>query len=175
MSFYKTKISEGNCSLVKDFSVDDEKCKNPEHYNIYLGQNALLDMKQGLGVTYLYIYHDDETKKDQIMGYISLRMSSLIKDMGETKKFGYPALEISELAVDKRYKRQHIGTDMVLDAINIANELNDISSVKYLILCADPEAESFYKNIGLEKIRNIEEIPREHGNVECTPMYLKLR
>lgn len=175
MSFYKTKISKENFSLVKTFSVNDEKCKNPNHYNDYLGQNALLDMEQGLGVTYLFINQDDQTKEEQIMGYISLRMSSLIKDMGAAKKFGYPALEIAELAVDKKYAGQHIGTDMILDAINIANELNDISSIKYLILCADPEAESFYEKIDFAKLRSMEEIPRELCNMTCTPMYLKLR
>lgn len=175
MSFYKTKISKVNFSLVETFSVNDEKCKNPNHYNEYLRQNALLDMEQGLGVTYLFVEQNDETKEKHIMGYISLRMSSLIKDMGETKKFGFPALEISELAVDKKYAGLHIGTDMVLDAINIANELNDISSIKYLILCADPESENFYKKIDFMKLRSMEEIPREHCNMTCTPMYLKLR
>ena len=96
--------------------------------------------------------------------------------MGESQKFGYPALEIAELAVDKRYIGRHVGTDMVLDAINTANELNDIISIKYVVWCADSQAEEFYKKLEFVKMRDIwEEVPREHSNVTCVPMYIRLR
>ena len=65
---------------------------------------------------------------------------------------------------------------MVIDAINIANEMNEVASIKYVVLCADPTAEQFYANLEFTKMRNIlEEIPREHANIDCIPMYLKLR
>lgn len=176
MSYYRSKISDSSLMLIGKFNVNDEKCKNPQHYNDYIRYSALQDLRDGLGVTYLYIDSNEETKEELIMGYISLRTSSLVKDMGEQKKFGYPALEISELAVDGRYSGQHIGTDMVLDAINIANELNEIASIKYLVLCADPQAKEFYEKIEFEKMNTeLEEIPREHSNMDCIPMYLKLR
>lgn len=98
--------------LIGKFYVNDEKCKNPKHYNDYIRYSALQDLRDGLGVTYLYIDSNEETKEELIMGYISLRTSSLVKDMGEQKKFGYPALE---------------------------------------------------------------EIPREHSNMDCIPMYLKYK
>ncbi len=176
MSFYKTKVDVSNSKMGWNFRVDDSRCQNPEHYYNYLTLQALTDQNDGLGETYLYIEHDDDTEAENIMGYITLRASSFIKDMGETKKFGYPALEIAELAVDKRYVGQHVGTDMVLDAINIANELNDIISIKYVVLCADPQAEGFYKKLEFVKMQDVwEEVPREHSNITCVPMYLKLR
>ncbi len=176
MSKYKKIISKENASLGFKFSVDDSKCDNPQHYNDYIKFSALQDLNDGLGVTYLYIEYIEEKQEEFIMGYVSLRMSSLIKDMGEDKKFGYPALEIAELAVDKRYTNKHIGTDMVLDSINTANLLNDTASVKYLVLCADPKAVEFYKKIDFnELINETGEIPREHCNIRCTPMLIKLR
>lgn len=176
MSYYRIRISDNSQALVWNFHVNEEKCENPQHYDDYIRYSALRDLTDGLGVTYLYIDCNEETKEELIMGYISLRTSSLVKDMGEQKKFGYPALEISELAVDKRYNGQHIGTDMVLDAINIANELNEIASIKYLVLCADPQAKEFYEKIEFVKMHEIlEEIPRERTNMNCIPMYIKLR
>lgn len=176
MSFYKTKISLDNMGMVWKFSVYDKECENPNHYNDFLRYQALTDQSEGLGVTYLYIDHNDNTEEEYIMGYVTLRASSFVKDMGESKKFGYPALEIAELAVDKQYSGQHIGTDMVLDVINIANELNDIISIKYIVLCADPTAESFYKKLEFIRMRDIrEEVPREYSNITCVPMYIKVR
>lgn len=176
MSFYKTKIDTDNAGLGWKFLVNDENCENPDHYNDYIRYQALTDLNDGLGVTYLYVEHDEDTKEDNIMGYMTLRASSFIKDMGESKKFGYPALEIAELAVDKKYSGKHIGTDMVMDAINTANEINETMSIKYIVLCADPTAEAFYKKLEFEKMREIyEEVPREHSNMRCVPMYLRLR
>ena len=175
MSCYKTKVNVENITMAWRFFVNEEKCKNPGHYNDYIRYQALIDQNDGLGVTYLYIDHNEETDEEYIMGYISLRASSFIKDMGESKKYGYPALEIAELAVDKNYTKKHIGTDMVMDAINIANEMNEVASIKYLVLCADPTAEQFYRNLNFDKMSNIEEVPREHDNIDCVPMYMKLR
>lgn len=176
MSFYKTKVNASNVGMGWKFFVDDTNCENPDHYNNYLRFQALMDINDGLGVTYLYVERDDDTEEENIMGYITLRASSFIKDMGEAKKFGYPALEIAELAVDKKYIGQHIATDMVMDAINTANELNEVMSIKYIVLCADPTAEDFYKKLEFVKMHEMyEEVPREHGNMRCVPMYLKLR
>lgn len=62
---------------------------------------------------------------------------------------------------------------MVLDAINIVNELNKIASIKYLVLCADPQAKEFYEKIEFEKMNTeLEEIPREHSNI---PFFLNIK
>ncbi len=166
MSFYKAKIDSGYLELCNDFYVDETRCDNPKHYNEFIRYQAIADQSAGLGTTYLYVEHDDETDVNCIMGYITLRASAFIKDMGESKKFGYPALEIAELAVDKKYVGKHIGTDMVMDAINIANELNEDISIKYVVLCSDPRAEQFYKKLEFKKMRDTwEEVPREHANI----------
>lgn len=178
MNMYKTKVNKENIKLAWGFEVASESCKNPLHYSDYLRMNALPDLEAGLGVTYFFVDCDVEAKFEKLMGYMTLRVTSLIKESGENKRYGYPALEIAKLAVDKNYIGNSLGTDMVMDAINTANELNEIISIKYVVLCADPTAVAFYKKKPLEfknMYDDIEDIPREHCNLECVPRYIKLR
>ena len=178
-SFSKEKLSIDTLSLCHEFRVDPKTCDKPWYYESYLTQTAPRDMEDGLGVTYLYIDTDNETGERRVMGFFTLRFSSLIKDMGERRKYGYPALEISELAVSEQYLGTGVGTDMVMDAINMASELNEYASIKYVVLCADPNAEGFYTRSTLNfKKLDVDfgdDIPREYGNIDCIPLYLKLR
>lgn len=163
--------------LSRDFHVNPDRCKNPGHYETYISQDCFVDQKQGMGVTHVFIDEDQETGNKKIAGYITLRNSSLIMETGEAYKLGYPALEISELAVDKNYEGQGLGTDMVKFAINEAVDLNEEKvGCQYVILCADPEAVGFYANSNLKfiPIRQLQEIPREPRNSRCTPMMLKI-
>lgn len=161
--------------IVQNFEVNPDSCDNPGHYESYIKHSAILDYKQGLGTTHLFIQESDDNTKI-LMGYLTLRASSLIKEMGEASKFGFPALEIAELAVSKDFERKGIGTDMVKYAISKAIELceNEIS-VKYVVLCADPRAIDFYKKIGFSPISSTNDIPREHANLKCFPMCLSIK
>lgn len=176
MSKVRELISDNNYGLCYSFFANSIKCNNPEYFENYLKFNALDDLKTGQGTTYLYI-DEIQPEERKIMGYITLRSSSFIKESGESKKFGFAALEIAELAVSKDYCGQGLGTDMVLDAINIANQINEIASIKYIVLCAENTAIPFYERPPLEfqRMDVLGEVPREHGNLSCTPMFLKLR
>lgn len=150
VSRVKEIISEANYGLCYSFFANPDKCSNPQFFEDYLKFNSLNDLKSGQGTTYLYI-DDIKPGERKIMGYITLRSSSFIKDLGESKKFGFAALEIAELAVSKDYSGQGIGTDMVLDAINIANEINELASIKYIVLCAEKQPSHFTKENLLTK------------------------
>ena len=130
-----------------------------------------------MGVTHVFIDENEETQEKKIAGYITLRSSSLIMDSGENYKLGYPALEISELAVDQDYEGRNLGTDMVKFAINEATELNEETvGVQYVILCADPQSVGFYANdnLGFKELPTYKQIPREYRNKDCVPMVLKV-
>lgn len=177
MSIYHDLMSKEYASLSRDFHVNPERCDNPGHYENYIFMDCFSDHVQGMGVTHVFIDEDEESGEKRIAGYITLRNSSLIMDVGEKYKMGYPALEISELAVDKRYENKGLGTDMVKFAINEAVELNnDKIGCQYVILCADPKAVGFYANkqLKFENIRQMQEIPRESRNSTCVPMMLKI-
>lgn len=164
-------MSAEYAGLAAQFSVNPDKCDNPGHYEDYLKYNALDDLRNGMGVTHVFLDEDENL----IAGYICLRASSLIADMGEKHKFGYPAMEIAELAVDKRYEGTGLGRDMVEYAIDLAQGLNaNTMSCQYMLVCADPKAVDFYKHLKFSDIRILQSIPREHWNLNCSPMLMRL-
>ena len=175
MERYTVPMDSEYSELTYTFTVNPGSCKNPAHYQNYLSQSALLDAKQGMGITYLFIEEDKDKRIKNVMGFITLRTSSLIKEMGESSKFGYPALEIAELAVNSVYERQGIGSDMVRYAVSLANELSEKIGIQYIVLCSDSESVGFYSKLGFAKLSSLEELPREHANLNCIPMYQKIK
>lgn len=167
------RINKLNYSLVKDFLVNPESCDNPSHYEDYLKKCAITDVKQGLGTTHLFIEEQDENKN--VMGYVTLKATSLTKNVGENHALGYSAVEISELAVHKDYERFGVGRDLLNFVLEESYRLRNSIGVQYIVLCADPKAEGFYSKFNFTKIRDIEEVPREQWNQTCTPMLVKLQ
>lgn len=175
MSIYRDLMTKQYIEIARKFKVNPEHCNNPEHYETYITQGCFADYSQGMGVTHAFISENDETGEKIIAGYITLRASSLTMDMDEYKA-GYPALEISELAVDRNFEGSGIGTDMVKTAIAEAMDLNDTTiGFRFVVLCADPAAVGFYGKLGFAKISSYQEIPREHRNKDCVPMMLKIK
>ena len=179
MSIYRTLMTAEHAPISRGFQVNPEHCNNPGHYETYISQDCFADQKQGMGVTHVFFIDEDENSKPKkIAGYITLRGSSLIMDSGEGYKLGYPALEISELAVDKDYENQGLGTEMVKFAIGEAVELNEEHvGFQYVILCADPEAVGFYSKLGFSNIcgyNGYKDVPRESRNSRCVPMIMKI-
>lgn len=174
MSFYRDVMCGDYMEMARNFKVNPEHCDNPEHYENYIWQDSILDHNQGMGVTHVFI--DDENQK--MAGYITLRGSSLIADSGESFKFGYPALEIAELAVDKSYEGMGLGIGMVMFAVAEAVSLNEANvGFQYVVLCADPKAVGFYENpkLGFKRVSSDKSIPREYRNQNCVPLMLKIK
>lgn len=168
-------MTEQYANIARKFKVNPYNCDNPKHYEKYIAQDCFTDYFQGMGVTHVFIDKNHETGESTIAGYITLRASSLVMEM-DNYKAGYPALEISELAVDYKFEGSGLGTDMVKAVIAEAARLNDSKlGLRFIILCADPAAVGFYSKLGFSKIPSYQEIPREHRNKNCVPMMLKLK
>ena len=133
MSIYRDLMTEQYIDIARSFKVNPDSCDNPNHYETYIVQDCFSDYKQGMGVTHAFIFENEDTGEKKIAGYITLRASSLIGDMDDYKA-GYPALEISELAVDCMFEGTGLGTDMVKTAIAEAVGLNVLSYVQTLRL-----------------------------------------
>jgi len=175
MPIYRELMTAQHAGIARSFKVNPEHCDNPEHYETYITQDCFADYIQGMGVTHAFVSENEETGDKVIAGYITLRASSLTMDMDDYKA-GYPALEISELAVDSNFEGSGLGTDMVKTAIAEAMDLNDtIIGFRYVVLCADSAAVGFYSKLGFTKIPSYQEIPREHRNKNCVPMMLKIK
>ena len=158
--------------LAWEFQVNPSSCGNHEHYEEYIRFIAVSDQASGKGTTHAFIRRTEST--EQMIGYITLRATSYTQIIGGTL-YGNPAMEIFELAVCSTAEGMHIGTELVKFALVRALELNDSSlGIRYVTLCADPQAVPFYEKLGFGRMDEQGEIPREQWNANCVPMLLKL-
>ncbi len=158
--------------LVFNFRTVQEDNKI-DYFQNYLRYNALMDNQEGVAKTHLLI--DTVNQKDIILGFYTIRSSSLIKGQTENnERLGEPALEIMELAVSKDYQHKGIGTILMKDIIAKAYKLNsDILGIKHIVVCSKNSAISFYKNFGFDIIPY--SIPRNIDNQDCIAMSVCLQ
>ena len=158
--------------IASNFSCD-KSCGNPDHFNEYLRYYAISDIKTGMGVTHICCGFDDSGMPVKIIGFVTIKTSSVITDDDGTFN-GKPAVEISELAVDEAWVRQGFGTMLVKYALAKIAETKTNIGVRYVVVCADEQAVEFYKKVGFDSLSSIYEIPREEWNAGCIPMYIDL-
>lgn len=158
--------------LAWSFSVNPNSCENSEFYSEYLRFTAMGDQISGHNTTHLFI--DDDTK--QLMGFISLRASSIISEDDSKAFIGIPALEISMLAVDEKYERRGVGSALIDYAIATADELHkSFIGIQHIVLAADKLAVGFYKRMDFVPMEDRwKHIPKEQFSTSCVPMDLQL-
>ena len=169
-------MSSDLAGLAWKFQVNPESCDNPAHYENYIRLTAIYDNDAGMGKTLVLVGDESDLECESVIaGYITLKASSLITAYIDGARIGEPAVEVSELAVNKVYEHQGIGTQLVQYAIVTAQNLNkQFLGVKYIVLCADPKAVGFYKTFEFAELDDYSEIPREPWNRNCTPMCIRL-
>ncbi len=171
---YFDVFSEEYFPLAFNFkSVDDE---NSDFFNNFLVQNALIDQRQGYGTTHIFLEVDEkDSKNKRILGFFTLRCSSLIIRSEGFRKIGEPALEIAVFAVHKDYRGMGIGTVMMQEIFAQAIKLKEKHiGIKYLVLCSVKESMGFYEKFEFKQITGNELIPNEIRNLECIPMSVRL-
>lgn len=131
---------------------DGFDCGEPT-LNIFLSKFARQSEDQNTARTWVAL--DKSNKK--IIGYISISNASIEKeDTGTTVKSyvnPIPALLIARLAVDRFYKGQGWGEEILLGAFQKAREINEISAIQAVVVdTLNDNAESFYKIYGFVKI-----------------------
>jgi predicted GNAT family N-acyltransferase len=130
----------------KDFSCGKEMLDN------YLHTQAGQDVKRKLCV--VFVLTDDTT----IKGYYSLSNASIPAElMPEVyrKKMpkayaNLPVTLLGRLAVDKRFKGQHLGSILLLDALKRSFDIAEksVGSVGVVVDPLDAEALAFYQKFG---------------------------
>ena len=163
----------GYYDLAFDFSVNPESCENPDHFQQFLLYNALSDMKTGMGVTYVMLESKGE-RQDIIIGFVTLKSTSLVLRDEDHSLNGLPAVEISELAVRDHYEQQGIGKALIGYALYVVFELRRRIGVQYMLVCSEPKAVGFYKKQHFIEARTNYTVPHEIWNKSCVPMYMKL-
>ncbi len=176
MALTHALMSQKYAGLAWGFHVSPDSCDNPAYYETYLRLCAVDDHIHGMGVTHLVVDCDDDGNAKAIAGFVTLRATSLISTDKDGVKIVHPSLEIAELAVSKDYERRGIGSTLVNLAIYIADELrNGLLGIKYVVLCADPQAVDFYeKKMDFGKIGELYETLHDGWNNRYEPMYITL-
>lgn len=172
---YIEQMHKKHIRLIRNFRATDiNDSLGSDYFNNYLTYNGLLDNQQGIGKTFLYIR---DTGKEQILlGFYTLRCSSLIVDDTENnEKLGEPAIEIFELAVHKDYQRQGIGSTLMKNIFYTAHTMNtEYLGVKHLIVCAKRSAIPFYTKFKFKELSDEKKIPRSIDNQACVGMSVKI-
>ncbi len=157
--------------LASKFEVSPNSCKNPEHFKEYLLYRAIPDGLSGRATTHILL----DSNKENIIGFFSLKATTLITDQANSRITGEPALEIYNLAVSKDHILQGIGTTLVFGAIHIAQYINkNHIGIKYIVLTSVPEAVDFYKKCKFVKMEDYYTLPTDNENNSCIPMIMKL-
>ncbi len=168
---YITNLLDEHSSLFKSFFATEQI--DNDYFKKYLILHSLEDQKNGNAQTYLLIQENDNGEQE-LLGFYSLRASSLILEDDNFTKLGEPAIEIYELAVKKDLQKHGIGSKLIKDAIARIYKVSKIIGIKHILVCAKNNAENFYKRYYFMKIPVHKEMPRSQDNITCVPMFLSL-
>lgn len=169
---YFTVVNKENLGLAEKFSVNPNSCENPSFYREYLQYTALSDLYTGRNTTHLFV----DEGENRVMGFVSLRSSTILSEDENGTMTGSPALEIMVLAVDQDYERRGAGTALIDYVLTQADKLHEeFLGIQHLILAADKIAVGFYEKMGFGLMENRwERMPKESWSANCTPMSMFL-
>ena len=169
------RFSSQYAELAFSFFCDDTSCENPDYFNTYIRFTAVTDYNTGRGTTHALIEFCDGVPI-KLKAYITLKTNVFVYRNNENKIDGNPAIEISVLAVSKDCTHKGYGTDLLkYAALTCYSDIRQYAGVRYLIVCAEKSAVSFYeKALDFALADNDYIVPREHWNEDCIPMYIQL-
>lgn len=120
--------------------------------NDYLKKFAKQNHERGFSLTFVA---SEKKKPKTILGYYSVSMGqveflSLPTDARKRlPKYPIPVIRIGRLAVDKQFKGQGIGRNLLMDAFHRALEASKSVGVYAVVVDAkDEKAKAFYKKYG---------------------------
>lgn len=136
-----------------DFS--DFDC-NDEDLNEFIQKDAESQMQSKINVTYACIY------ENKPVGYMTLSSDSIKINSDDKKRLGigypvYPALKIGRLAVDKEYKRMHIGSSIILWVVGKALNLCEDVGIRFISVDSYEDAQPFYEKNYFVKLEESED------------------
>lgn len=162
--------------LAFDFKVNPDSCGNPDHFEYYIRLSAITENTSGQAKTHVVL----DKEKKHIMGFITLKAAALLfSDTdadGASIQSGYPAIEVVNLAVAQDYERMGVGGALVDFALLTADDLcRQYIGVRYIVLAADPKAQSFYEHKGFHCIQDYYDMPTDRQSSDCVPMMMQIR
>jgi len=155
---------------------------NLENYDFDSGNNELNEFlfkesKSFLKEDYCQIYILKEENNSNIIGYISISCCHVEfhKDFIDTDiKIRYiPSLLIGKLAIDKKFRRQYYGTDLLKYATHIGLEISQQVGCRLLIVdvLTNTQSINFYKKFKFDYVfesigKSVEDILKKNQKCE---------
>ena len=140
----------------KKYNVSDFDCEEAS-INKFIQKEASAFQQERLGITYLAYL------KRKLAGFVTISMADMKTNKMELNQKppieieNYPALQIGQLGVDRRFQRKGVGRLLVKWCVNKAIEYSESIGCRLLVLNAIPTSVDFYKKcnfIELKKQKN---------------------
>ena len=158
------KFIEGE-PISKNFNCGEETLNNFIHKEVSAYQ------RERLGITYL-IHLDSK-----LVGFVTLSMAGLKTEkmeIGEKLKIrleSYPALQIGQLAIDKKYQGHGYGKKIILWCMSQAIEYCEEIGCRLLVLNSIPSSIKFYNKCNFKQLKG-QEKRREKTMYQVIPKEL---
>lgn len=132
--------------LTDDQNISNFDCGDKE-LNGFLCENSLPEMRARINVTYLC------RCKSTIVAYFTLSSDSIkinSEDRDQFKEKGikykqFPAMKIGRLAVDKKFQKKGIGTEILLRVVGYILQLSDRLGMRFISVDAYAGSAEFYR------------------------------
>lgn len=113
---------------------------------------------------------------DEIVGYYSLKNSSLLYDLQADKiNRGIPAVEIAAFAISRKYQNRGIGSLYLRSIIfNIMEYAGKFSGCRMVLLSSLSECENFYRKNEFDSLHDSFSLIYDDNRDSTIPLYLNL-
>lgn len=125
-------------------------CCGVQEIDNFIHKEALDFQNERLGVTYLCYY------KNELLGFATLSMADLRKERMQAEerleigRENYPALQIGQIAVCRKYQSKGIGVFLCDFSLGKAYKFSEEVGCRFLVLNARREVISFYEKYGFK-------------------------
>lgn len=143
-----------------------------KEYDDFLKKEALGHQEEKICDTYILL------KADKVVAYASMCPHSIRINEDERKKYAkisgrkvydhYPALKITRLARDVKWKGSGIGRLMIFCAVILAKEKSGVASYGRITLDAEPDKIGYYQDLGFKIAAKYK------GRRKHIPMYVNI-
>ncbi len=132
--------------LSKIYNLSKFDCGD-EDLNDFIKNDAFVYQEKKLTTTILFFYEDD------LVGFLSIAADSLKLNLDEKESYNIhqkkledvPSIKFARFAVDKKYQKQCIGTNILKWGIGYTLDCSDKVAIRFITVDAYPHIVNFYQ------------------------------
>lgn len=136
-------------SLSKIYNLSKFDCGDDD-LNDFIKNDAFVYQEKKLTTTVLFFY------KEEFIGFLSIAADSLKMNLQEKEHYSLhhkqledvPSIKFARLAVDKRYQKQSVGTNILKWGIGYALDCSEKIAIRFITVDAYRDVVKFYQKLG---------------------------